>query len=81
MGDVDGQKDFTERNTSGQPAEGASQAPAFGAAGFDDNAAAGFGGGMSFGSDMNQMTMMMAMQNGIAPNAFGNFPMMGMRLP
>lgn len=27
--------------------------------------------------DMNQMQMMMAMQNGMGPNSFGNFPMMG----
>ena len=32
-----------------------------------------FGGG-----DMNQMQMMMAMQNGMNPAAFGSFPMMGM---
>lgn len=43
----------------------------------------GFGGGMNgsfpnmnFGGDFNQMQMMMAMQNGMAPN-FGAFPMMG----
>lgn len=28
--------------------------------------------------DMNQMQMMMAMQNGMSANSFGNFPMMGM---
>lgn len=28
--------------------------------------------------DLNQMQMMMAMQNGMAPNSFGGFPMMGM---
>ncbi|CEI68641.1 hypothetical protein FVEN_g7908 [Fusarium venenatum] len=28
--------------------------------------------------DFNQMQMMMAMQNGMAPNSFGSFPMMGM---
>ena len=33
---------------------------------------------MSFGGgDMNQMQMMMAMQNGMNPAAFGSFPMMG----
>jgi hypothetical protein len=74
-----GQKDLTERHTSGQPAEEASQTPAFGAGfGFDGNVAAGFPGGMGFGGDMSQMQMMMAMQNGMAPNAFGNFPTMGM---
>lgn len=42
----------------------------------------GFGGmngsfpNMNFGGDLNQMQMMMAMQNGMAPN-FGAFPMMG----
>ncbi|KAK7736251.1 hypothetical protein SLS53_007086 [Cytospora paraplurivora] len=42
----------------------------------------GFGGmngsfpNMNFGGDFNQMQMMMAMQNGMAPN-FGAFPMMG----
>ena len=30
--------------------------------------------------DYNQMQMMMAMQNGMNPNAFGGFPMMGMSL-
>ena len=75
----DGQKDMTERHTSAQPAEEALQTPAFGAGfGFDGNVAAGFPGGMAFGGDMSQMQMMMAMQNGMAPNAFGNFPMMGM---
>lgn len=72
-----GEKDVTETNTSGKPTEGAT--PAFGAGfGFDGNTAAGFQGGMGFGGDMNQMQLMMAMQNGMAPNAFGNFPMMGM---
>ena len=28
-------------------------------------------------NDYNQMQMMMAMQNGMAPNSFGGFPMMG----
>jgi hypothetical protein len=43
--------------------------------------AAGSFPGMGFGSDMNpmqQMQMMMAMQSGMAPAAFSNFPMMGM---
>ncbi|KAI0013717.1 hypothetical protein F4779DRAFT_562939 [Xylariaceae sp. FL0662B] len=35
-----------------------------------------FGGG-----DMNQMQMMMAMQNGMNPAAFGSFPMMGLMDP
>ena len=78
MGDEEGQKEFTERNASGQPTEVASQTPAFGASfGFDSNAAAGFPGAMGFGGDISQMQMMMAMQNGMTPNAFGNFPIMG----
>ncbi|KAI8634578.1 hypothetical protein F5Y19DRAFT_117546 [Xylariaceae sp. FL1651] len=37
---------------------------------------------MNFGNgDMNQMQMMMAMQNGMNPAAFGSFPMMGMMDP
>ena len=34
-----------------------------------------YGGGSG---DFNQMQMMMAMQNGMNPSAFGGFPMMGM---
>lgn len=46
--------------------------------GFDVNTS-GFPnmGMMGQGGDFNQMQMMMAMQNGMASNAFGNFPMMG----
>lgn len=77
--DEDGEKEVTEGDTSGQPAEDPPQMPAFGAGfGFDSNSTAGFQGGMGFGGDMNQMQMMMALQSGMAPNAFGNFPMMGM---
>ncbi|KAI1661770.1 hypothetical protein F4813DRAFT_345695 [Daldinia decipiens] len=37
---------------------------------------------MNFGNgDLNQMQMMMAMQNGMNPSAFGSFPMMGMMDP
>jgi hypothetical protein len=36
---------------------------------------------MPFGGDFNQMQMMMAMQNGMGPGGFGNFPMMGMYFP
>lgn len=51
--------------------------PSFGAAfGFDPSNAAGFPN-MPFGGDFNQMQMMMGMQNGMNPAAFGNFPMMG----
>jgi hypothetical protein len=58
-----------------------SQAPGFGAGfGFDLSAAGGFPN-MGMGGDFNQMQMMMTMQNGMAPNAFGAFPMMGMFLP
>jgi hypothetical protein len=58
--------------------DGVSQTPVFGAGfGFDASAAGGFPG-MPFGGDFNQMQMMMAMQNGIGPAAFTNFPMMGM---
>ncbi|UZP41349.1 hypothetical protein NXS19_009165 [Fusarium pseudograminearum] len=35
-------------------------------------------GSFSGSGDFNQMQMMMAMQNGMTPNSFGNFPMMGM---
>ncbi|KAG0647642.1 hypothetical protein D0Z07_6880 [Hyphodiscus hymeniophilus] len=72
-GEEAGRNDVTDIKT--QP-EGMSQMPAFGAGfGFDASAAGGFPG---FGGDMSQMQMMMAMQNGITPNAFGNLPMMGM---
>ncbi|KAK6864162.1 hypothetical protein PG990_006402 [Apiospora arundinis] len=42
-----------------------------------DNANESSEGVNNFG-DMNQMQMMMAMQNGMNPAAFGSFPMMGM---
>lgn len=35
------------------------------------------GSGMNNMGDFNQMQMMMAMQNGMAPNSFGGMPMMG----
>lgn len=46
---------------------------------FNDTANGGFQQNMMFpgGGDFNQMQMMMAMQNGIGPNSFGGFPMMG----
>lgn len=54
-----------------------SQTPGFGAGfGFDPSAAGAFPG-MGFGGDFNQMQMMMAMQNGMGPGGFNNFPMMG----
>ena len=69
-GDEEGQREVVDGKTSNQPAEGASQIPAFGT-GFTFDASAGGG------FDMHQMQMMMAMQNGIAPSAFGNFSTMG----
>lgn len=37
---------------------------------------------MNFGNgDLSQMQMMMAMQSGMNPAAFGSFPMMGEKLP
>ncbi|KAI6092339.1 hypothetical protein F4821DRAFT_133602 [Hypoxylon rubiginosum] len=57
----------------------------------DQTAQSGMGSGfdsmagnfnMNFGNgDMNQMQMLMAMQNGMNPAAFGSFPMMGMMDP
>lgn len=46
---------------------------------FNDGANGGFQQSMMFpgGGDFNQMQMMMAMQNGMGPNSFGGFPMMG----
>ena len=71
--DGDGQKE-----ANGMNAQGVSQTPGFGASfGFDPSAAGAFPG-MPFGGDFNQMQMMMAMQNGMGPGGFGNFPMMGM---
>lgn len=47
--------------------------------GASDAANGGFQQNMMFsgGGDFNQMQMMMAMQNGMGPNSFGGFPMMG----
>lgn len=49
---------------------------------FNDAANGGFQQNMMFpgGGDFNQMQMMMAMQNGMGPNSFGGFPMMGKAL-
>jgi hypothetical protein len=48
--------------------------------GFDPTAIGGFQNMGAIGQgDLNQMQMMLAMQNGMAPNAFGAFPMMGTR--
>lgn len=48
------------------------------AMGFGFDSMNGNFGGMNFANgDVNQMQMMMAMQNGMNPAAFGSFPMMG----
>jgi hypothetical protein len=77
------QNELTEKDANGQPMglTGVAQPLGFGMGyGFDGTAAAGFPnmGLMGQGADFNQMQMMMSMQNGMAPNAFGAFPMMGM---
>jgi hypothetical protein len=69
----------TEKAMEGNAgASGAMQVPGFGV-GFpmDPSAVGGFPnmGMMGQGADFNQMQMMMAMQNGMMPNAFGGFPM------
>jgi hypothetical protein len=74
---------LTDKDANGQSMDmnGMAQPLGFGMGfGFDNTAATGFPnmGLMGQGADFNQMQMMMAMQNGIAPNAFGAFPMMGM---
>ncbi|RDW59645.1 hypothetical protein BP6252_12732 [Coleophoma cylindrospora] len=60
-----------------QPADGQSIQGT--GASFDASGPGGFTN-MPFGTagDFNQMQMMMAMQNGMSANGFGNFPMMGM---
>jgi hypothetical protein len=79
--DVDGQIGQDEAGRNGVNSQDVgqseiSQTPGFGM-GFDAMAG-GFPnmGMMGAGGDINQMQMMMAMQNGMAPNAFGGFPMM-----
>lgn len=81
--DVNKAEDTSAENGEGKKedaqaaGQGVSQTPGFGAGfGFDPSAAGAFPG-MGFGGDFNQMQMMMAMQNGMAPGVFGNFPMMG----
>lgn len=69
-----------EREEDGQSManQGPAQTSGFGPAfGFDQAANGGFPN-MGFGGDFNQMQMMAAMQNGMGPTPFGNFPMMGM---
>jgi hypothetical protein len=79
-GDTAAEGESPEKDANGEPISGQaiSQAPGI-AAGFGFNPSAGGAFPMGFGGDFNQMQMMMAMQNGgMGPNAFGNFPMMGM---
>lgn len=78
VGDGDSLKDVAQPDVNGQSMVGTGM-PDFGAGfGFDPAVAGSFTNmGFGAGGDFNQMQMMMAMQNGMAPNAFGNFPMMG----
>lgn len=65
---------------TGQDVSQAGFGPGFG---FDFSTAGGFPAMGFAGGDMNQMQqmqMMMAMQNGMAPTAFNSFPMMGMSI-
>lgn len=73
-----GDGDGVQADVNGLPGQGVSLTPGFVAGfGFDPSAATGGFPAMGFGSDMNQMQMMMAMQNGMGAGNFGNFPMMG----
>lgn len=69
----DEEKDTTEKEGEG----GVTQPTGFGNGFGFDQSSGGFPG-MGFPGDFNQMQMMMAMQNGMAPGGFGNFSMMGM---
>jgi len=68
---VGGEEDKQNSEDKGQPAT-----QSFGD-GFGFNPATPGAFPMGFGGDFNQMQMMM-MQNGMGPNNFGTFPMMGM---
>ncbi|KAI1768953.1 hypothetical protein GGR53DRAFT_476480 [Hypoxylon sp. FL1150] len=69
-----------ETQENGQNEEDNDQSAQSGMSGGFDSMASNFN--MNFGNgDMNQMQMMMAMQNGMNPAAFGSFPMMGMMDP
>src|SRR5436305_34980 len=72
---------MTEKDSNGQSMMMPGvQSLGFGAGlGFDSTGAGGFPNmaAMGQGGDFNQMHMMMAMQNGMMPNSFGAFPMMG----
>jgi hypothetical protein len=73
----DGDRQTVEKDINEQSLMG--HTPGFGTGfGFDSGAAGGF---PAMGGDpMQQMQMMQQMMamNGMAPNAFGSFPMMGM---
>lgn len=78
-----GEQGLADKGTNGHEVNmtGMSQTPGFGMGfGFDAASAGGFPNlaMMGQGGDFNQMQMMMNMQNGMAPNVFGAFPMMGM---
>ncbi|ESZ92976.1 hypothetical protein SBOR_6642 [Sclerotinia borealis F-4128] len=75
---ADGEKGGEQSTAEKEGETGVVQAQAIGSGfGFDQSSSGGFPG-MGFSGDFNQMQMMMAMQNGMAPGGFGNFPMMGM---
>ncbi|THV47891.1 hypothetical protein BGAL_0282g00100 [Botrytis galanthina] len=75
---VDGDNGEENDTAEKEGQDGAAQNVAFGSGfGFDQSSSGGFPG-MGFSGDFNPMQMMMAMQNGMAPGSFGNFPMMGM---
>ncbi|RAL63651.1 hypothetical protein DID88_003694 [Monilinia fructigena] len=75
---ADGEKGEAKDTAEKEGEAGVAQTPAFGSGfGFDQSSTGGFPG-MGFSGDFNQMQMMMAMQNGMAPGGFGTFPMMGM---
>jgi hypothetical protein len=80
--DKSGQTESAEKDSNDQSTTVTGMQPlGFGMGlGFDPTAAGGFPNmaAMSQGGDFNQMQMMMAMQNGMMPNTFGAFPMMGM---
>jgi hypothetical protein len=64
-----------EDNSGDQPNQVTAEAGVNGVTGFP-NANMNFGAG-----NFDQMQMMMAMQNGMGPNAFGGFPLMGSYCP
>jgi hypothetical protein len=73
----DGTASIQEQDAAAEGDEGAEQA-GNDQEQYGDAANGGFQQNMMFpGGDFNQMQMMMAMQNGMGPNSFGGFPMMG----